>query len=128
MPNTSRDKERHSRREKIERMIAVEGKTIHETAKYLGCTYDQVYNLVTRHDIKPPKAQEYADRDHLAADPNYLIPAIRKALGCRIDERKDGYRLDGRPVSFGDVVRAANLIHKRRGMDQIGNNPAWWAQ
>ena len=128
MPNTSRDKERQSRREKIERMIAVEGKQVHEVARSLGCTYDQVYYVVVRHGIKPLKARQHEDRDHLAADPNYLIPAIRKALGCRIDERKDGYRLDGRPVGFGDVVRAANLVHKRRGMEQIGNNPAWWAR
>ncbi len=122
-----RDKERRSRRDVVAHMIAVEGRTIHDTAKYLGCTYDAVYNLVIRHGIKPLKAQEHEDRDHLATDPNYLLPACYQALGTRMEQRTDGYRLDGRPVGFGEVVKAANRIHRQFGMEQIGGNPAWWA-
>ncbi len=51
--------------------------------------------------------------------PNPVAVAAR-CLGPRLVEKRSGFWLDGRPASLDTVIRAANAVLKRNGLEQVG--------
>lgn len=84
----------------------------------------QRLNLGLPKGLKPAKLREKEERLPHGPDPTSPVQIAKFMLGPRLIERNGTYVLDRTPISTGDMVREANRIRVRQGLDQVG--PEIW--
>lgn len=68
------------------------------------------------------------DKKALAVKPEYIVTEARNILNAgkiRMKESHGCYWLDGKPVHVGEIIKAANIILHRVGMQQLGKCKDW---